>query len=128
MSALNMQVAGNHYKNQKIQPIQLAYMLGQTPAFCKVAKYATRIKDDPIQQLNKALHCIELDRDLEDYQHLYCKVGLDFAEDMINEFTESVHLRGCLLAMHRGDYTSAIYYMLEMIEVGSRSNKVLEGM
>ena len=56
MSALNKQVAGNHYKVQKIQPIELAYMLGQTPAFCKVCKYATRIKDDPVQQLNKALH------------------------------------------------------------------------
>lgn len=117
MNALNKQVAGNHYKDQKIQPIQLAYMLGQTPAFCKVAKYATRIKDDPVQQLKKALHCIELDEELKDFQHLYCKVGLDFAEDMIREFTESYYLRACLLAMHAEDYTSAIYYMSEMIEV-----------
>lgn len=116
MNALNKQVAGNHYKNQKIQPIELAYILGQTPAFCKVCKYATRVKDDPVQQLNKALHCIELDEDLKDFHHLYCKVDQEFAEDMIDEFTESSLLRECLKAMHKGDYTSAKFYMQDMIE------------
>lgn len=116
MKALNKQVAGNHYKNQKIQPIELAYMLGQTPAFCKVCKYATRIKDDPVQQLHKALHCIELDEDLKMYQHLYCKVDQEFAEDMIDEFTQSPYLRECLKVMHKGDYVSAKFFMHGMIE------------
>jgi len=115
MSALDKQVAGNHYKNQKIQPIELAYMLGQTPAFCKVAKYATRIKDDTIQQLNKALHCIELDEDLKKYHHLYCKADYDFAEDIIFEFTEDQLLRNVLTAMHLGDYVEAKFAMNEMI-------------
>ena len=96
MSALNKQVAGNHYKVQKIQPIELAYMLGQTPAFCKVCKYATRIKDDPVQQLNKALHCIELDRELSRYHKYYEFSPMEFANNHINEFTEDTLLRKVL--------------------------------
>ena len=122
MGALNKQVAGSHYKNQKLQPIELAYMLGQTPAFCKVAKYTTRIKDDPVQQLNKALHCIELDEELKDYQHLYCKASIDFACDMIEDFTEDVNLRACLISMHIGDYTSAIFYMQDMIAIAEEES------
>ncbi len=122
MSALDKQVGGSHYKKGKIQPIELAYMLGQTPAFCKVAKYATRIKDDPVQQLNKALHCIELDEDLKDYAHLYCKADNDFAWDMIEEFTESGYLRECLKAMHSGDYTTARFFMQDMIEAEEQNS------
>lgn len=120
MSALDKQIAGQHYKNQKVQPIQLAYMLGQTPAFCKVLKYATRIKDDPVQQLNKALHCIELDEELKEYQHLYCKVSVDFACDMIEDFTEDTNLRACLIAMHMGDYMTARFYMQDMIDIAEK--------
>lgn len=123
MSALDKQIAGSHYKNQKVQPIQLAYMLGQTPAFCKTAKYATRIKDDPVQQLNKALHCIELDEELKDYQHLYCKVSIDFACDMIEDFTEDANLRACLIAMHMSDYMTAWFYMQDMIEIAEKQKE-----
>lgn len=123
MSALDKQVAGQHYKNQKVQPIQLAYMLGQTPAFCKVLKYATRIKDDPVQQLNKALHCIELDEELKEYQHLYCKASIDHACDMIEDFTEDANLRACLIAMHMGDYMTARFYMQDMIDIAEEAAK-----
>lgn len=123
MGALNKQVAGNHYKNQKVQPIELTYMLGQTPAFCKVCKYATRIKDSPIQQLNKALHCIELDEELKDYQYLYCKVDQEFAEDMIDQFTKDENLQTCLKSLHKGDYTSAIYAMEAMIVLEQENSK-----
>tara|TARA_R110002012_G_scaffold92271_1_gene224201 strand:+ start:2536 stop:2928 length:393 start_codon:yes stop_codon:yes gene_type:complete len=116
MSALSRQVEGQHYKNQKIQPIELAYVLGQTPAFCKVAKYATRIKDDPVQQLHKALHCIELDEELKDYHHLYGKIqDTDLVYKLLSIFTEDENLHACLMAMHLGDYTQAIFYMQDMI-------------
>lgn len=117
MSALDKQVGGQHYKKGKIQPIELAYMLGQTPAFCKVAKYATRIKDNPTQQLNKALHCIELDEELKDYAHLYCKVDEDSAWDTIVTFTEDENLRKVLYNMHVGDYFTATSFMLDMLEL-----------
>lgn len=116
MSALDKQVAGNHYKNQKIQPIELAYMLGQTPAFCKVCKYATRIKDDPVQQLNKALHCIELDAELKQYHTAYFKADVHFAKEKIKEFTEDNLLRKVLEHMHLGHYIQASRYMNQMIE------------
>ncbi len=123
MSALDKQVGGSHYKKGKIQPIKLAYMLGQTPAFCKVAKYATRIKDDPIQQLNKALHCIELDEDLKEFAHLYCKADVDFAWGVIKEFTEDANLRRVLYNMHCGDYTNAQFFMQDMIEAEDRMSE-----
>lgn len=115
MNALNKQIAGNHYKNQKIQPIQLAYMLGQTPAFCKVAKYVTRIKDNPVQQLNKALHCIELEEELKGYLFLYCKVDIEVATDIIYEFTDNPLLREVLIGIHKSDYFAAKCSMKEMI-------------
>ena len=117
MSALSRQIAGSHYKNQKIQPLELAYMLGQTPAFCKVAKYSTRVKDDPVQQLNKALHCIELDEELKDYHYLYNKVGQGYAEVMIEGFTDCINLRKCLKALHAGDYPLAKTTMKGMITI-----------
>ncbi|AUR86283.1 hypothetical protein NVP1084O_076 [Vibrio phage 1.084.O._10N.261.49.F5] len=116
MSALSKQVAGTHYKNQKIQPIELTYMLGQTPAFCKVCKYATRIKDDPIQQLNKALHCIELDSDLAHYHDFYIRVPESFAVEKIREFTEDKLLQKVLECMHLHHYTAATRYMKQMIK------------
>ena len=90
-------------------------MLGQTPAFCKVCKYATRIKDDPLQQLNKALHCIELDETLSKYHHLYNKVDLYVAEFLIDQFTEDDKLRSCLKSMHKMDYANATWIMESMI-------------
>ena len=116
MNALNKQVAGTHYKDQKIQPIELTYMLGQTPAFCKVCKYATRIKDEPVEQLNKALHCIELDDDLSYYHDYYIRESEDFAVKKISEFTEDKLLRKVLESMHLHHYTAAEKYMKQMIK------------
>jgi DNA-binding phage protein len=45
-------------KNVKIQPIELAYKLGASPAFCKLAKYISRQKNDKKINLQKAIHCI----------------------------------------------------------------------
>jgi len=115
MGALNKQVAGNHYKNQKVQPIELAYMLGQTPAFCKVCKYATRIKDDPVQQLNKALHCIELDEELLQHHTKYKKEEDGAAWEYIDTFTDDDLLRACLKAMHSADFPAAKLFMKKMI-------------
>ena len=52
MSALDTQIDGGHYKDVKIQPIELAYKLGASPAFCKLAKYLSRDKGDKKINLN----------------------------------------------------------------------------
>lgn len=107
MSALDKQVAGDHYKKGKIQPIELTYMLGQTPAFCKVCKYTTRVKDDTLQQLEKAMHCIELDEELQQHHYKYRKLHNKKAFELIDQFTEVVLLRQVLKHMHSGDYSDA---------------------
>ena len=60
-SALDKQVAGNHYKDKKIQPIQ--YIHANNLGFCEgnVVKYVTRWRDKAgIADLEKAKHYIEL--------------------------------------------------------------------
>ncbi len=64
-SALNTQVGGTHYTDLKIQPLELTYQnFGYTGAkaaiYTKVNKYLTRQKDDELEQLKKARHCIDL--------------------------------------------------------------------
>lgn len=65
VGALGTQVAGKHYTDMGIQPIEVCYKrhgyAGVKIALqVKVDKYLSREKDDELEQLNKAIHCIEL--------------------------------------------------------------------
>lgn len=130
-SALNVQIDGTHYKNQKIQPIELAYMIGGTPAFCKLAKYLTREKNDKKINLQKAYHCISLEEELLEYTVFYTDnndiefVGLSEHRDiLIDNFSDNLFIRNALVAMYDRDYKVAKqnvkYYALEVLgeEVG----------
>lgn len=64
MSAIDEQVGGSHYKRMTYQPIELSMEVGGTPTFCKVAKYLTRDKDDRLDNLSKARHCIQLEKEM----------------------------------------------------------------
>lgn len=62
---LEKQVGGSHYKEQSLQPIEACYKRygyqGVKAALhCKIDKYLTRDKDEELEQLMKAQHCIEL--------------------------------------------------------------------
>lgn len=62
MTKLDEQVGGTHYKNKKIQPIQLYYTLGiDKHAFMSnILKYVSRYKDkNGLQDLDKAIHYLE---------------------------------------------------------------------
>ena len=59
--ATSNQVGGEHYKKMKMQPMELAYLVGGTPCFLNICKYITRKKADRNEDLAKALHCIELE-------------------------------------------------------------------
>lgn len=132
-SALEIQIDGQHYKNQKIQPIELAYKLGGTPAFCKLAKYLTREKNDKKVNLQKAYHCICLEEDLARYVKYYIADHIDFYDDdkftckvdiLIDDFSDNVFIKNALAAMYSRDYKRAKknvkYYALEVLgeEVG----------
>jgi len=61
MNPYKKQVAGNHYKNFKIQPIE--FILKNNISFCEgnVIKYICRYKTKGgLQDLEKAKHYIEL--------------------------------------------------------------------
>ena len=66
MTALETQVAGSHYKNLKIQPIEYIHANGIPFAEGSVIKYVTRWRDKGgIKDLEKAKHFLELLIELE---------------------------------------------------------------
>lgn len=66
MSALQTQVAGDHYKGLKIQPIEYIHANGIPFAEGCVIKYVSRWRDKGgIKDLEKAKHFLELLIELE---------------------------------------------------------------
>jgi hypothetical protein len=66
MSALNVQVAGDHYKNQTIQPVEYIHANGIGFFEGNVIKYVTRWKSKGgIKDLEKAKHYLEMLIELE---------------------------------------------------------------
>jgi len=64
-SPLDTQVGGDHYKDQKIQPLELTYLnFGyeglKASVYTKVNKYITRKKNNHVENLKKAAHCLEI--------------------------------------------------------------------
>lgn len=120
-SALDVQISGNHYKTQKIQPIELVYKLGATPCFCKLAKYLTRDKGDKKINLQKARHCIQLEKDLRDYTVYYEKsMNLALKDNnnrtLISDFSDIAYIQNSLVFMYLGFYTKAIEQVEEYAE------------
>ena len=88
MSALNHMVGGSHYK-QKMQVIQVTYLLGASPCWKMVAKYITRKKDNPKQDLEKAIHCIQLEDELLELRcSKYITEMQEYEHPTIKEFAE----------------------------------------
>lgn len=61
-NALDKQVGGSHYKDLVIQPVEYCYMNNLGYMEGNVIKYVTRyrFKEDPLKDLEKAKHYIEL--------------------------------------------------------------------
>lgn len=119
MTALNSQVGGDHYKDQKLQPIELAYMLGGTPCFCKVAKYCTRSKGDHGENIRKAIHCIQLEKELTEYMTYYrTPQGVPY-KHTISLFTGEEWLRTALTCVYDRRYNLAIETLEAYLNDGS---------
>lgn len=113
MSALDTQIQGTHYKNVTLQPIEITYMLGASPAWCKLAKYLSRDKGDKKINLQKAVHCIQLDMELQycSYYHLsaeVCDGNLFMIYDFANQFTEDNNFADALINLYSGYHNLAI--------------------
>ena len=108
ISAIDTQEAGNHYKNQKVQPMELSYYLGATPAFCKLSKYIGRIKEDQAEDLRKAYHCIEFEEEMQYYaKRNYKYQELEFVEYWINRHTTNQNIRNALWHLSQFNYCEA---------------------
>lgn len=118
-SALNTQVSGDHYKKLKMQPIELAYRVNASPCFTKLAKYASRRKVDRLGDLNKAIHCIQLEKELillcgNSYEKL--RVVEPFFHKILCEFTEDEDLFSALYHMYYSNYDLAIRSIESIIQ------------
>ena len=63
--AFATQIAGSHYTDLKIQPLELTYAnFGyaglKSAIYTKINKYMTRNKDNEVEQLKKARHCLDI--------------------------------------------------------------------
>jgi len=72
-TALDSQVAGDHYKNQGIQPFEITfanfgYKGVRAAVYTKVNKYLTREKGKHRDNLEKAIHCLQIQLELHDLQ------------------------------------------------------------
>ena len=75
-SPLAAQVGGDHYKKQGLQPFEITfanfgYAGVRASVYTKVNKYLTRDKNDHMENIEKAIHCLQiqlefLERELED--------------------------------------------------------------
>lgn len=134
MPALKKQCDGSHYTEMKLQPIELAYLLGTSPAFCKLAKYITRNKVDSLVDYEKAVHSIELEKELRQHAWKYklSKWKTFFVYKIlrrnlksIEQFTDNVSIRTILHQMLLQDYDSAIMNTRLFIKAYKIKNKLL---
>lgn len=121
-NALDIQVDGDHYKKQKMQPIELAYLVGGTPCFTKLAKYITRDKGDRNINLDKAIHCIAIEEEISGkaYDHVAARYPVvAWSSDkgqafmLIDIFSEDEDIRFALKYMLQRDYTRAIEHVVK---------------
>ena len=122
-NALENQVDGHHYTDMVMQPVELAYLVGGTPCFCKLAKYATRVKGDRQVNLDKAIHCIELEWTIrenypdmvqEKYPLLVSPAQLHQAAMLVKFFTKDQDIQYALISMLNGDYSNAIRFIQDV--------------
>lgn len=76
MKALDTQVGGNHYKNMKVQPVQLFAKTRCTAFQANIWKYITRYKyKDGAEDIKKCMHYAELAKELNCHGRL-CTLAL----------------------------------------------------
>lgn len=119
-SALDTQIDGNHYKDQPMQPLELAYRVNGSPCFTKLAKYASRRKVDRLGDLKKAIHCIQLEEELvAEHGNSYEKLRIPspaYIKYLNNFCGDNDRLWLSLVHMYLGEYSSAIKYIQEMLQ------------
>ena len=74
MSSLKNQIGGSHYKDMKIQPMEFSMANNLNACQHTVIKYVCRYKfKDGVEDINKAIHTLELLKELEYTDVCKCK-------------------------------------------------------
>ena len=127
MTALSTQVGGDHYKNLKMQPIELCYKYQGTPCFLKVCKYLSRNKGSALEDTTKARHVILMEKELFSNGTGLGYLKIKYKSDRISmkEFVSDIKLMcendlagSAIFNMYFGNYslaTDAIDNLLEEI-------------
>ena len=122
--ALSQQVDGSHYKGCKLQPMELAYKLGESPAFLKVAKYLIRDKGDKIINLKKAIHIAQIDEQLNGakvYKASKPKIKATELLKLLSDFSKDVRVQDVLFAMYFYHYEVVIRDVEQIIKDSSQA-------
>lgn len=83
MSALDQQHGGDHYKNRKMQPVELWAALNLNGFQATIVKYLTRHKEkNGAQDIDKAEHVFELAIELGTH-------ALSYSADPVHEYATS---------------------------------------
>lgn len=123
-SALDTQVAGNHYKKLKIQPME--YSMANDLNACQhtIIKYVTRYKDKGgIQDLEKAKHCIDMLIEFEKNKNTEQGKNQDSAVSMIVFAEDSENQKKYLTFMRTGQSFAIPGYDHAWIVESMKDNK-----
>lgn len=90
-NALDVQVGGSHYKNKKMQPIELITKTGCSFIQGCIWKYITRYKEkNGKEDINKCIHYAKLAIELKDEGQLgYRKIDIAKVYCKVNELSPS---------------------------------------
>jgi hypothetical protein len=88
MSALKEQVGGDHYKKQGLQPFEITfanfgYFGLRAAVYTKVNKYLNRDKDTHRKDIQKAIHCLQIQLEFLDRHELE-------ADQLVPEIDETI--------------------------------------
>lgn len=92
LPALKKQVGGNHYKAKHYELAQFSLDLGLNAMVHSAIKYVLRDKDDRTQDLEKAIHCLEIFKDwvyisIQEKKLPYTNMSHSFSFEAVAEFT-----------------------------------------
>lgn len=122
LAPLERQVGGNHYKKLEYQPIEFFQDVNLNTALSYAVKYVSRYPDKNADDLDKAIHCLEL---FDDWYRKQIEKGYspnigDIPADKLLKFTHqfephtSVTIQKILLLVS-GDFTD--YNFLESEDI-----------
>ena len=107
MSALDLQVGGDHYKNLKMQPIVLIVRANCDFIQGCIIKYISRYKyKNGKQDIEKCIHYAQLAQELSHNDKNYMNIGLGYSYARTNDL--NVYQTSIIVSVLQKDYYNVI--------------------